>query len=180
MNCGAIICVLLACLLAGGCESRPQAPVLRDSPLYHNEAEGIRFLVPDGWMQSASAILPPGHFEDEMFVVRYSVPTADSGAMMVLLVLSEREPIDMGQHLQGPSFRVEKWKPAAPANNLTINGAAVEHHVLTADVNGKELTKEAYVFRANERVYSFIGMFASTDDYARQQLQRAIDSLEVN
>ena len=36
-------------LVMVGCEHRPVAPELRNSPVYSNAREGFRFLVPDGF-----------------------------------------------------------------------------------------------------------------------------------
>ena len=65
-----------------GCERRPQAPVLRDSPVYRNNAEGLRFLVPDGWIQTASRPRPGGQLEGQPFLGRYRINTPEPGAML--------------------------------------------------------------------------------------------------
>ncbi len=161
-----------------GCGSKPQAPVLRSAPFYQNDSEGFRFLVPEGWQQTASALLPPGDFEDEVYLVRYSMKTPERGAMMVVLVMQEKSPINMTEHLSGPSFRVMNWKPEADPESLNINGFEIEHHVLLGKIGERTLTKDVYVFRNAGRIYSFIGLYWNQDSYGRQQILRAINSLQ--
>jgi len=38
------------------------------------------------------------------------------------------------------------------------------------------MTKEVVCFRRNNRVYSFVGLFWSNDDKAREQIRRALRS----
>src|SRR5262245_1447579 len=59
----------LALLL--GCTPKPVAPALRDEPVYQNDQEGFRFLVPEGWSQNARTEVPPGPVEKERLLVQY-------------------------------------------------------------------------------------------------------------
>src|SRR5262245_64118678 len=58
-------------LLLLGCAPRPRAPALLDEPVYQNEREGFRFLVPEGWKQYARSEAPPGKGERERLLVLY-------------------------------------------------------------------------------------------------------------
>ncbi len=161
-----------------GCDSDPKAPVLRDAPFYHNKSEGIRFIVPEGWKQTASALLPQGDFDDEVYLVRYSLTTPESGAMMVVLVMQEKTPVNLEEHLAGPSFRVQKWTVETPSEEIEVNGSKLEHFVFTAKVGERSMTKDVYCFRRNSRIYSFLGLYWTGDHYAEQQIERAVKSLE--
>lgn len=169
------LCLVGLTLLAA-CESRPQAPLLRDSPVYQNDREGFRFLVPEGWTQTANAMLPPGDFEDEVFLVRYRLATPTGGAMMQVLVLQEKAPLNLGDHHAGPSFGVEKWTLLEPVEKLIIGGKTAEHYRYSGKLQDSQMSKDVYGFRNSGRVYSFVGLFWSEDEFARQQIERAVKS----
>jgi hypothetical protein len=49
--------------------------------------------------------------------------------------------------------------------------------VYSASVGGRQMTKEVVCFRRQGRLYSFAGLFWSTDDKGRQQIRRAVESI---
>ncbi len=165
----------LAVALAG-CESRPQAPVLRDSPVYRNEGEGVRFLVPDGWIQTASTLLPRGKLEGQAFLARYRINTPEPGAMLQIECAPDGPHFDPVEHHAAASYRVERWTATEPTEELTIGGVAAQRLFYASEVEGRKITKEVVCFRRHSRVYSFVGLFWSTDDKAREQIRRAVES----
>ncbi|GEM_PF-806595 len=175
---GALVATAGLCFAAGlsGCESRPQAPILRDSPIYRNAAEGLRFLVPEGWIQTASTVLPEGPLQDQVFLVRYRVSSPEPGAILQLECAPDGPDVDLAQHHAAPSYRVDRWKASGPAESLTISGEQAQRLIYTGEVAGRKVTKEAVCFCRHGRIYSFIGMFSATDDKAREQIRRAVQS----
>jgi hypothetical protein len=168
---------LSACLMwFSGCDSGPRAPALRDAPVYQNNREGFRFLVPDDWLQSASAELPEAGLEGEVILVQYKMRTPGKGAGVEILCFDENEPSDLHKYHAGPSHGVRRWRSIRPAETLTVNDAAAERFVYRAKVGDGEMEKDVVAFRRGRRVYSFIGLFWSSDDRAREQLSRAVNS----
>jgi len=159
-----------------GCDRRPQAPVLRDSPVYRNNAEGLRFLVPEGWIQTASTLLPEGQLEGQAFLVRYRINTPEPGAMLQIECAPDGPDVDLDEHHAAPSYRVERWTASGPSQNLTIGGADAQRLIYTGEVAGRKMTKEVVCFRRSGRLYSFVGLFWATDDKAREQIRRAVES----
>jgi hypothetical protein len=159
-----------------GCERRPQAPVLRDSPVYRNNAEGLRFLVPDGWIQTASTLLPEGQLGGQAFLVRYRINTPEPGAMLQIECAPDGPDVDLAEHHAAPSYRVERWTASGPSQSLTIGGAEAVRLIYTGEVAGRKMTKEVVCFRRRGRIYSFVGLFWATDDKAREQIRRAVES----
>jgi len=171
------IAAAISCVLGlSGCERRPQAPVLRDSPVYHNAAEGLRFLVPDGWVQTASTVLPEGPLEGEAFLVRYRVNTPEPGARLQIECGPDRSGFDPAAHHAAASYGVQQWTAAEPAQDLTIGGVPCQRLIYAGELGGRTMTKEVVCFRRRDRVYSFVGLFWATDDKGRQQIRRAVDS----
>jgi hypothetical protein len=169
----------IALLLGGvlvGCGDRPSAPALRDAPVYRSPDEGFRFLVPDGWTQQASAVLPPGQLEGENFLVRYRMKTPEQGATLQIECSQDSESLNLEQHHAGPSYGVERWKLAEPAEAIQVNGVPADRLVYSATNNGQSTTKEVVCFRRNERVYAFAAVFQTRDEKAREQVRRAVAS----
>jgi len=164
-------------VLFGGCDARPRAPALRDAHVYQNNQEGFRFLVPDNWTQTANAVLPNGSIEGEVLLVQYRMRTADQGASLEVLCFDEEQPSDLQAYHAGPSHGSSAWQSGEPPHRIEVGGASVERWVYIAEISKQKLTKEVVAFRRGPRVYSFIGLFWSTDNKAREQLRRAVSSI---
>lgn len=159
-----------------GCQHRPSAPDLRDSKVYQNREEGFRFLVPDGWIQTASSVLPPGQIQGQSFLVRYRINTPEPGALLQIECMADAPDVDLPKHHAGPAYGIERWELSEPAQDLQIHGTAAQRWVYSGAANGRKMTKEVVCFRKNGRVYSLVGLFWSTDDKGRQQIRRAVES----
>jgi hypothetical protein len=168
----------LAVWVAAGCERGPVAPELRDSPVYYNAREGMRFLVPDGWTQSASANLPAGDFENELFLVRYGVTSADGDAQAQVLCFQDRGGnTDLIKYHSQPAFGIETWTLKEGPTEATISGQNGTWVYFTGKVKGREMGKEVLCFRRKDRVYSFVGTFWTVDQKSRQAMHRAFESV---
>lgn len=173
------VVLLAGCVLTFvGCDTKPRAPALSDSPVYQNKREGIRFLVPDGWTQSASSDLPP-RIEGDVLLVRYKMKTPGQSASVEIRCFDEDEPTDLSNYHAEPSHAVAKWK-LVNEESIEINEANAKRLAYIGVMRGKRMTKEVVAFRRDDRVYSFLGLFWSSDEKARQQLRRAIDSVIWN
>lgn len=169
---------LITILACSGCNRGPVAPELRDSPVYHNSQEGIRFLVPDNWTQSASANLPVGDLETELFLVRYNVLSPDSTSQVQVLCYQDRSGSgDLAKHHQQPAFGIQRWALKDGPKPETISGQEGTWLYLTGKGQGREMGKEVLCFRKGDRVYSFVGIFSATDEKARQSIHRAFQSV---
>jgi hypothetical protein len=164
--------------LVAGCDRKPRAPVLRDSPVYQNNREGFRFRVPERWTQTASSMLPEDELEGEVVLVQYRMPTAVRGASMEILCFEEAEPSNLRDYHAGPSHGVRQWMSRKLAEEpLTeINGIPAERFAYQARVGKQIMFKDVVCFRRQERVYSFIGLSWEPDTKAREQFYRAVDS----
>lgn len=172
----AVCLVWLGCLWLGGsgCRSeRPEAPRLSDAPVYRNAREGFRFLVPEGWTQTASAVLPSGDLDGENFLVRYNVPSRQAGATLQVLCFQERGATDLRAHHAGPSFGVRAWEPIGEVETVEWGGLTGERHRYRSG----PMSKDVVCFRRGGRVYSFVGLYHSDDAIAAQQIMRAVKSI---
>jgi hypothetical protein len=173
------VCTLAFLLFSvlGGCRERPRAPALRDGPVYHCPQEGFRFLVPDGWTQNASAVLPTGRLEGENFLVRYRMKTPEQGATLQIVCWQDSASLDLEQHHASPSYGVQQWKLAEPSETIQVNSVPARRIVYTDTADKRPMTKEVVCFRQNDRVYAFVGLFSSRDEKAREQIRRAVASV---
>ena len=159
-----------------GCHRAPSAPELRDAPVYQNNREGFRFLVPDNWTQVASGVLPRGELEGEVLLVKYRMRTEGKGALLEVLCFDEAKFSDLHEYHGEPSHGSADWKSIAAPETLDVNGVPAERFTYSTAMRGGEMLKEVVSFRREQRVYSFIGLFWASDNKAREQLRRAVGS----
>lgn len=164
-------------LLLVGCESRPKAPALRDAPVFHSKQEGFRFLVPEGWKQHANGALPAGKLEGVVLFAQYRMPNSKQGAMLDLLCFSEGKYASPQEYHAGPSHGVREWKLVGSPDSLEVNGTRGDRFIFSATLGKQPMVKEAVVYQRNQRVYSFIGVFSESDNVAREELRRAMNSI---
>lgn len=164
-------------LLSIGCDSTPRAPALRDSAVYQNRAAGLRFLIPQGWKQAASAVLPSGPIETEFMLAKYTMPTSPRGGTLELLCFDDSKSIDVKAHHEQPSHGVAAWKLEEDATEVTVGGATGQRLPLVGSAGKNTLHKEVTVFRRGKRVYSFVALYWDDDRVARDEIRRAVDSL---
>jgi hypothetical protein len=169
--------VLVGAVWGTGCRRGPRAPALQDEPVFHNEAEGFRFLPPEGWKQHARAVLPPGPVTQERALVEYQCATGAKPASLAVSCVDLPESTDLAAHLAGRSFGSEEWQPIAAAEQLDIGGAPAVRMAFAARWGNDDMVKEVTAFRRRERVYFFTGLFTKADAAAREQLHRSVASV---
>lgn len=160
-----------------GCDSSPRAPLLRDAPVYRSESEGFRFRVPEGWSQSANSVLPAGDLPGDIFLTRYQVTTTEGGASLQIICRNDVSADKLEEHWSGPAFGVMAWKLEEPLKNVTAGPVAGERIVFSGLLGKKTLMKHVTCLHKNKRLYSFVGLYWQNDEFARQQIERALDSL---
>lgn len=165
------------CLISVGCSDRPSAPELRDTPVYQNKQAGFRFLVPDGWNQTANAVLPNGPIQGEVWIARYTLQTPERGATLQILGYEEKLHPNFVEFHAEPSLSVNDWQPSAPAESVTVGGVTGTRMIYSGKLQDRQLTKEVVGFQRSGRMYCFVAAFHVQDDKAREQVRRAINSL---
>jgi hypothetical protein len=170
---------LLASTIAcsGGCDSGPRAPLLRNSPVYHNESEGFRFRVPDGWSQSANAVLPAGELPGDIILTRFQVKTTEGGASMQIICRNDLPVDQLEAHWSGSAFGVKEWNVEEPLQKTRAGQVEGERIIYSGLLGGKTIMKHVTCLHRNKRLYSFIGLYWQNDLFAREQVERALDSL---
>ena len=169
--------LVLFAIVVAGCESRPKAPALRDAPVFHNKQEGLRLLVPEGWKQTAGGTLPPGKLEGNVLLARFRLPSSESGASLDILCFDDEKKTDLQEIHAGRSHGVERWQAAQPPESVEINHVAAQRFILSGTIGKQAMIKEVVSFRRKQRVYSFVGLFAESDNVAREEMRRATSSI---
>ena len=168
--------LLLAAVVSAGCSQRPHAPALQDELVFHQEQEGFRFLPPEGWLQHARGVVPPGKAATERLLVEYLCPTSTYPASLEVSRIDLPESTPLDEFVQGQSFGADKWRKVTAPEAIVVNGAPAVRLTFAAG-KGVEMTREVTVFRRGERVYFFNGIFATSDAQARDEVRRAAASV---
>jgi hypothetical protein len=150
--------------------------VLRNDPVYQNDREGFRFLVPEGWRQTARTDLPPGRYPIDKQLVEYRLATAGKGVLLQVSLADLPESTNLAELLGAPTLNVKDWRPVGAAEPLEVNGKSGVRLVFTGHLGKDEMIREVVTFRRGERVYFFTGMFGRTNTTARDQMRQAVVS----
>jgi hypothetical protein len=172
-----LVVLLLGPALLAGCGPRARAPVLEDNPVYVNDREGFRFLVPEGWHQAARAELPPGKLDQERLLVQYRQLDPDRPATFEVSAADLPASTDIGTYLAGPAYGAREWRSRTPPQKIEAGGVAGTRYDLAARVDKDDLVREVTAFRRGERVYLFTALFLAKDDTSRGQCRRAVNGL---
>src|SRR5262245_7411677 len=171
------VVLLLVSVLVSGCSRKPQAPALRDEPVYENAQEGFRFLAPEKWTQHARATLPPGKVDKERLLVGYRRHEAGTSALLEVSRADLPESTKLTDYLSGPAFSARQWKAKGPPEELEINGVPAVRSLFLMGAGKDEKVREVVTFRRGERCYFFSGVYAASDVKAREEIRRSVDSV---
>lgn len=172
--------VFLLAVLCGvaGCTPKPVAPVISDDPVYSNDREGFRFLMPDGWTQFSRSEVPPGRTEKERTLVAYKRTSGAADALLEVSLVDLPAGADLAKFLGQRSFGVMNWQLKGAPLKITINGETGTRYGLTGRLSEqRELQREVVAFQRGERTYLFTGLFPPKDTAAREQIRTAVASV---
>jgi hypothetical protein len=162
-------------VLIASCGDTPRAPDLRNDPIYQNSEEGLRFRVPDGWSQFASARVPPGTATVERMLVEYMVPQSDRPATLRVTIIDLPATENIDDYLAGRPG--EKWEIKSTAEPIVADGVPGTRTLLAAKGKTGSRLQEVYAFRRGPRVYLFNAILFESETKAQQQVRRMIESL---
>ncbi len=160
-----------------GCNPRPHAPALDNAPIYQNDREGFRFLLPEGWSQGIRADVPAGKAQKERVLVAYLHPSAEQTAVLEVTLADLPETLDLTAYLAEGSNGVTAWRLQSGPESLEVHGTPARRWAFTGRSGKYERIKEVVAIRRGERTYFFCGLFAPTDTTARDQVRRAVGSI---
>jgi hypothetical protein len=159
-----------------GCSSRPRAPALENEPVYQNKREGFRFVVPEGWIQTAKADIPPGKTQKERLLVAYQRPVHGKPVFLEVSLADLPDSTDLAAYLAETPYGTSKWRRLDPPQQVDVSGVPAVRYSYTTRVGRDDLIKEVTAFRRGERVYFFAGVYPTGDSQSREQLRRAAAS----
>jgi hypothetical protein len=164
-------------LLLSSCNSRPRAPVLRNDPVFQNDREGFRFLVPEGWIQIGRTEIPPGKVERERPLVDYYLTTGPGTASFRVSRIDLPESADLAKLLATPSFGVKKWTQTAAPEDVTVGGVPGVRSHFGGDHGNEHVAREVVHVRRGERLYFFTSLYPAKAVAMRDQFRRVVESV---
>jgi hypothetical protein len=176
---GAIAAVLLAlAVLALFRDPRPQAPALLDDPVYANKQEGFRFLRPDGWRMHARGEFPASLPADtERLLVAYQRLKSEPPATLDVTMLDVPGEQSLVDAMARPGIKGHEWHSTLRFEMLKISGLDAARASFEATLAGQKTIKETLAVRRGGRVYFFTTVAVASDNKARAEARKALDTL---
>lgn len=170
--------VLTAGLISGrGCAGGPKAPPLTNDSVYQNGELGLRFLVPDGWLNTARADVPTDKLPKPLMVAVYFQPQGDPPAALELLAIEAPDGTDLIQYLAENPVGHLNWRAATKPQPASVNGVSATKFTLTAGSPKGEVRREVTAFRRGERVYLFMVTHPLAASAGRDAARRSVESV---
>jgi hypothetical protein len=166
-----------ALLLITGCSPKPRAPALQAGPVYQSKQEGIRFRVPDSWVQTTRGEFPSGKLGKERILVAYRA--TDRIAAFELNALDYVEGVDLAAYLAEGSYGCKAWKAVAAPEAVKFGDLDGQRYIMTGRIDKEMMTLEVNAVRRGDRIYLLKGIFSTADKKAREQLREAVQSVIV-
>jgi predicted Zn-dependent protease len=170
-----LIVVGLMVTAYSGCNRGPRAPELEAGPIFQSKTEGIRLRVPDGWVQTTRAELPPGKLDKERLLVNYRA--TNRMAAFELSASDAVEGADLASYLSDRGYGAQKWTKVGEPETVPIGDLSGARYQMTGRIGKDNMTLEVTVVRKGNRVYLFKGLFASSDKTAREEIRGALKSV---
>jgi hypothetical protein len=169
-----LLAVAVACL--AGCDEQPRAPALVNEAVYTNDAIGLSFVAPEGWVLFAKAELPPGQHDRPMRLVAYQQTAGDTRTNFELYAIDVPKDQGLMAYLAKQPIGPEKWKARGEPAAVTINGARAVRYSEAGIANRSDMRRDLVEFRRPDRVYLFVTTYKASDAKAREQATRAVES----
>lgn len=165
--------LLIVLAVAIGCAPKPRAPALVDGAVYHNDKEGFRFAVPDGWFQQIKTDLPPGPVTKERTLVQYRVFEPSAASLEVAVRDFDEEP-NVEEYLTTKKIAGTLWKLREPVAPVSLGDRDAQRYFLEANVRGQRTFREVIAYRRGTRLYLFNGMFLPGDTLHQEQIRQSL------
>lgn len=168
---------LLALALVG-CGDRPRAPVVSREAVFSDDAIGLRFATPDGWMAVSRATLPPGPLAKPVIVASYMLPRGDRPTELELVAADPVAEGDLERFLTDTPIGPDRWRAKDKPTPAAVNGVSAERLTLARVAREGEVLREVTAFRRPTRTYLFVITYLGTDRDARDAAHKCVESAE--
>lgn len=173
----AVRATALLFLAAVGCAPRPQAPALESGPVYENAKEGVRFIVPEGWVQFARTDTPPGRLDKPLLLVSYQVPSGNRQVELELYAADLEAATELAAYLAEHRIGPAKWDPKPPPQSLHVGGAQATRFRFARQAGKTAFVREVVVVRRGGRAYFFAFAAPASDDASQDQWRQVLASV---
>jgi hypothetical protein len=176
---GTVAVVLIALVvLALSRGPRAQAPALSGDPVYVNKQEGFRFLRPDGWRMRARGEFPASLPADtERMLVGYQRTNSEKLATLDVTMLDVPGEQSLVDAMARPGIKGHEWHSTLRFEMLKISGLDAARASFEATLAGQKTIKETLAVRRGGRVYFFTTVAAASDNKARAEARKALETL---
>ncbi len=173
-----LLSAMVFALVPLGCDDGPHAPALTSETVYRNDAIGLRYLAPPGWLIQARANLPTERVDRPIVLASYKRMGSEDQADFQLMIADPPTDADIQQFVVEYRVGKEVWSVRQPAEAVDVNGTAATRVFLTRLKKGKyTLYRDVTAFRRDGRLYGFIVTYSPSDTASRDAVFKALDTV---
>lgn len=170
-----LVVVLVA--LAAGCQDGPRAPALANETVYQNDAVGITFVTPEGWTLFAKTTLPPGELNRSIRLTAYGRSAEKFHAEFELYAVDVPPGSNLLDYLAAHKIGPDVWTPVGKPSALTVRGVPATRYAFAGVKADAKKRRVVVAFTRGDRQFLIAFTHHDDDSVARDQAQKAIDSV---
>ncbi len=168
---------LLLVALSAGCQDAPRAPALTNETVYQNDAVGITFVTPEGWTLFAKTSLPPGPLNRPIRLTAYGRSVDKFHAEFELYAVDVPPGSDLLDYLAEHKIGPDVWTPVGKPSALTVRGVPATRSAFAGVKADVKKRRDIVAFKRGDRQFLIAFTHHEDDSQARDQAQKAIDSV---
>lgn len=171
--------LILAALAASlpGCQDAPRAPALANETVYQNDAVGVAFVTPEGWTLYAKTTLPPGPLDRPIRLTAYGRAADKFHAEFELYAVDVPPGADLLDYLNTHKIGPGVWTPVGKPLALTVRGVPATRYAFAGVKADAKTRRQVVAFPRGDRQLLIVFTHHDDDSQARDQAQKAIDSV---
>ncbi|HEX3151823.1 MAG TPA: hypothetical protein VHR66_27370 [Gemmataceae bacterium] len=168
---------LVLAIVCAACSNRLKAPPLTNDAVFHDDAIGLRFLVPSGWAMQSREVVPVGPLPRTIIVVSYAGPAGPNLATLELVAADVPAEADLERFLSENGPGNDQWTSLPPSKAIIVNGAEAIRFAQSRMQGKNEIRREVTAFRRGARVYFFVLAFPSADADVGDAARKTVESV---
>ena len=178
--------IVLALLLAAGCNPPPRGKFEESVPLFltderefRDSHERLHFMPPPKWSMQARSMAAPKHEDEDRLLVKYkNLVQGTTTSWMTVKVATMPAELSLAECLL--KRKAADQTLVGKAEEITIKGRPAARITVKEQVEGYPFIRETTAMRRGERVYFLSGIYYEKDKDSPKLIRESVESCELD